>query len=366
MIIWFLIIVPIIFLTVLLYKYNKHITWWEVTLHISVSILLIFICKLFSEYKLTSDTEYLGGLVKNTEYYQSWNEYIYQTCTRTDSKGNVTTYDCSYVMTHPEYWTVELVDGRVFHVSEDLYTKIVNKFNNATFVDLYRAYHTRDGDKYVSVWNNDFSNYHFFVNENTYTNKVQATNSVFNYPNVSKDEILEYGLFEYPEVEEFDIPTILPVSSNNFEIEKRLKYINGKFGPEIQLRLWILLFKNKSKKSGQLQEFLWKGGNKNEFVICIGIDDKNNIKWNHIFSWTESQDLKIETRNFISVQDTLNLLELSNYIETEFPKKWKRKPFSDFNYLTVEPPLSALIIAFILQIIFNIIHGVWIVKNHYD
>lgn len=65
-----------------------------------------------------------------------------------------------------------------------------------------------------------------------------------------------------------------------------------------QVRVWVLLFNNLPRETGLLQEAYWVNGNKNELVICIGLNE-DKIMWSHIFSWTESQTIKIELRNFI-------------------------------------------------------------------
>ena len=364
MIIWFLMIIPLVSVIFLLLKYPKEVTLLEVISMFGIALVLICAAKIFGEKALIYDTEYWGNLVIEAEYYEEWNEYISQTCSTTDSKGNITTYDCSYVDFHPEEWIVKLDDGRKINITKKVYDDILAKFKQKKFVNLHRSYHSIDGDMYTSKWDGSKETYHFIATEHLYDNYVQASKSVFNFPNVPIEERSRYSLHRYPYIENFDVQTILGNWQNSKDLEKELKWLIGKYGNSKQIRLWILMFENKSIKSAQMQEWFWKGGNKNEFVICIG-HDKGSIQWVYPFSWTESQKMKIETRDYIMQSKHLDSLDLAPFLEQQIQKNWKRKEFKDFNYLTTEPPLSAIIIAFCLQIIYNILYGIWIVKNKY-
>lgn len=364
----------------LLYKFRKNLTWWEIVIQFGVAIILIVISKAITEKINITDTEYWGSSVVQAEYYEPWNEWITQTCTRevpcgTDSQGNTEycteIYDCSYCEEHSARWQVLVTDYsgnlKAIGISQELYQQIIKKFGNSKFVDLSRKYYTKDGDKYVSTWPETFETYHFIASEHTYDNKVQVAKSVFNFPEVTEEEIKQYGLFQYPEVDaNHDLPTILgpKVSGLNFA-EKKFKYLNGILGPKKLVRVWVLLFNNQPRQAGLLQEALWKKGNKNELVVCVSLDKRENIQWSYVFSWTEKEAVKIETRNFIDEQKKLNLPALADFLYQEIEAKWVRKKFADFNYLTVEPPLWAVLIAAFIQIIFNVGFGIWIVKNQY-
>lgn len=363
MIIWFLLAIPILSAGFLLWKYHKYVTWQEILGQLAIAFILVFLSKTFADKYMTDDVEYWGGIVEVANYYEPWNEYIHQTCTSTDSKGNVTTYDCSYVSYHSAYWTVDLVDGRTVQISQNLYNKLVDKFGNSSFVDLGRNYHTQDGDKYISKWGGDEINYHFIATKEIYENRVQASTSVFNFPEVSEEDIKRYNLYDYPDMVDNDIPTILGNYKDNVIVERKLKWLNGKYGPTKEIRLWILLFDNQPREAADMQEFLWKGGNKNEFVICIGRDKEGKVTWVNPFTWSERKTMEIEIRDLISEQKELDLISILPNLEEQIKTNWVRKEFSDFNYITVEPPLWAILTAFGIQLLFNIGYGFWAVMN---
>ena len=86
------------------------------------------------------------------------------------------------------------------------------------------------------------------------------------------------------------------------------------------------------------QQDYFENGNKNDFIITLGTDSKNNIMWCYPFSWSESEKLKIDIRDYF-----LDLGKLDDDFYKKIPDiakmiedQYVRKQFADFNYLTVE------------------------------
>jgi hypothetical protein len=385
MIIWLLLIIPILFIIVLIVKYHHKVTWWEYLIHLGVAILLIVIMKVIGEKSLTNDTEYWGDLVQRVEYYEPYKIWDHETCTRqvpcgTDSDGNIKycteTYDCSHMDSHPAHWEAITVSGWKLSISEEKYHELMKRFQaTSQFQDMHRErecgfgdYVVKDGDMYFGTWNGTPETHYAVSETHTYENKVQASHSIFNYQTITKEEGIEQGLFEYPKVQNHRIPTILggETVDSLFQAEEKFQFLNGDLGPKKELRVWILIFQDKPLSIATLQEAYWKGGNKNEFIVCIGINKSQEVQWCYPFSWTEVQKLKVNTRNFVIDQKKLNLVQLSDYLYGELSVKWVRKNFADFSYLTIDPPSWALWIAFIFQILFNIGFSIWSVRNEFE
>lgn len=388
MIIWMLLLVPIIDIVILFFAYRKKIAWWECLLQFGVAILLIVIAKYTIETSLTSDTEYWGDLVVQTEYYEEYTLWDNETCYRTetypcgtDSKGNTkyctrsVPYDCSHVDYYPRRWIAITASGWRLSISQDMYTRLVKKFKQTPafqMVDHKREcgfgdYIIKDGGMYYAKWPGTSETSHMVAETHQYENKVQCTNSLYNYPEVTPTEKSQYGLYDYPKVsDDYDLPTVLgTVIPDQAKAEQKLKFINGDLGPKKQVHVWVVLFRNKPIEAGEMQESYWKGSNKNEFVITIGLNNLNEVQWCHVFSFTEVQEIKITARNFIATQKKLNLVTFADFLYPELSQKWIRKQFVDFNYLTVEPPLWALIMVFIIQIVFNVLYSIWAARNSF-
>ncbi|MDR0283189.1 MAG: hypothetical protein LBI53_08145 [Candidatus Peribacteria bacterium] len=380
MIIWLLLIIPTITIIFLVYKFKHKITWWEALIHFGVAILLIWIMKIIGEKSLTHATEYWGDLVERVEYYEEYSIWDHETCTRTvtDSNGNTHTerYDCSHLDYHPPQWKAITASGWKFSISKEKYAELMKRFNaTPVFKDMHRErecgfgdYVVKDGNMYYGTWDKDPAKSYAVSRTKTYENKVQCSHSVFNFQKVTKEEAKENELFTYPKVKNWRVQTVFGGEKlNNLNlIEDKFHFLNGDLGPRKQVRVWILIFENKPLSIAKLQESYWVGGNKNEFIVCIGINDSLGVQWCYPFSWTEVHEIKINTRNFVIGQKKLDLIALSEYLYSELNEKWIRKNFKDFDYLVVEPPLWGLITAFILQIIFNIGFGMWAVRNEYE
>ena len=360
-------LIPVLTAIVLWFWFKHETVWWEFLVPFAASIIVITAFKLAAEWATTRDTEYWGGTLQKTEYYENWNEYIHRTCTGSCGEDCTYTYDCSYVDYHPAYWKITDSNGETIRISKKQYKKLVKKFGNNKFVDLHRSYYTNDGDKYVTTWDKSEEKLEPVVTVRSYENRVQVSSSVFNYPKVDEKDFERYELYEYPKIYTFyKQKAILGKGDKTQKIaERKIQILNSKLGAKKQVKVFVLIYNNKPVRAAELQESYWKGGNKNEFIVAIGIDDKMNVRWCKPFSWTEVAEIKIITRNFVEKQDKLNLSELSDLLYKEIDRKFIRKEFADFSYLSVEPTTGQTIAAFAITLIVNILCSLFVIKNRF-
>jgi len=375
--VWFAMAIPVLTALVLFVLFKHRTVWWEFFIPVGVSALLIFICKTCTETLQTLDKEYWGGWVTKAEYYEEWDERVpcrhpkYKAVTRTRSDGSTYTewvfdgyehlYDVDY---HSPYWQVSESNGYTLSVNSNRFDELAMKFGNKKKVDLGRSYHSIDGDKWVATWKGSDETLEPVVTIHSYENRVQASDSIFNFPEVNPEE---YGLFEYPRITDYyRCPSILGNSGPaHAEANRLLDIWNAKLGAMKQVRIWILVFVDKPYDTALKQEAYWKGGNKNEFIVAIGVDKQRAVKWCYAFSWTEVEQLKVEARNFVIQQKELDLVKVVEWLGPEIQKKFVRKQFADFSYITVEPPLWAVILIFLITIAVNVGVSAWIVYNEF-
>jgi len=372
MLIFTSLLVPIL-ISIILWVFFKHKTlWWEFLIPFGVALLIGIISKFTVEWLRTSDTEYWSGYIVKAEYYEPWNEYVHRTCTRTVSCGKNCTrtisYDCSYVQYHSEYWAMTDNNGIEFRISKSKYKHLVKRFGNESFINLNRNYHTQDGDKYITKWNNNDNDIVCVVTEHSYENRVQASDDIFNFPDIDTNDIKKYGLYDYPEVIDNSQVNLLGEINNWNIYNRKLEVLNAKLGKKKEVKVFILLFKNKDKESAFKQEAYWKGGNDNEFIICIGTDNENNVTWAHPISWTESMITKVNIRTYIeeSINKTLNLSDVIDKLYIEIDTNYKRKNFDDFSYIEIEPTTGQLIWTFVIVLIVNLAVSFWIIINEHE
>jgi len=369
MIIYLALLIPIITAIVLYVKFHHETVWWEFMIPITTSLIFIIIMKLGIETVQVSSNEYWGAIISKVEYYEPWNEYIHRTCTRSCGKDCTTTYDCSYVEHHGPKWNIVTNIGETISISKHEYNRLLKHFGNRTFVDMHRHYHTQDGDMYRTVWDGNQSKIVPTTSEYTYENRVKAADhSVFHYGEVLPDDKIRYGLFDYPPIyEAYKQQAILGDSSSvSLQADSLLRIYNGILGYKKEVKIFLLIYKNQPLDAGSYQEWLWCGGNMNEFIVTVGIDDDNKIKWCKVISWTPNEMLKTAVRSDIVAMDSLNTLVVADYIGKEVEKGFIRKDFHEFDYLTVDPPIWAVALTIVLTIMLNVGISYWIINNEFN
>jgi hypothetical protein len=372
---WFALLIPIFTALVLIGIFRKKIAWWEPILGMVVSALVIMIMKFSMQMFAYSDTEWWSAPIVRATYYEPWNEWIDQTCSREcccDSDGNNCSteyYDCSYVDWHREYWEIEDAIGHVKGISEQEFERLCKRFGNRTFVDMRRDYHTQDGDAYTTSWGGSDQNLEICVSQYTYENRVAATNTVFQFREVTDSLKNKLGLFDYvgPDRNHKQNSILSHVKlENEPNLQHNMNCLNARLGPAQQLKAWLLIWEGGTINTGIMQQHYWKGGNKNEMVITLGLDKEGRPIWCHPFSWTEKHDDEIWIRDWIMEQDsTLNVESLISTMRTELGD-FKRKEFKDFSYLEADLSSTQIIWVFVITLLLNIGIGFWIVSNEFD
>jgi hypothetical protein len=382
--IWLSLLIPVLAAVVMLKWFPRYLAWWEGAIPLAVCFLFIIIFKFTVEKIQVNDTEYHGALIVEARYYEYWETYVHKTCTRTVSCGkNCTTtvsYDCSYCDENPERWTVVNSLGDEFSVTKGYYDYLRNKWKaTPEFIELNRDIdHSgecgKDGDMYRVNWNDDPLTAEATTTSHWYENRVQAAHTAFDFADVTEEDKKTYKLFDYPEIDGFHQETVLGLDKvkwlKKWELNRMRqwsKYINGDLGPRKHARIYFLFFTNQSQLSASMQEAYWDGGNDNELVICIGLNNKDRkIEWVKPFSWSPVGRLIPDVREDIMSSTTFNVDNIAKSVYTNAKKEYKRKDFSEFSYITVEPPTWAKWVTFIITLIITVVLCWWAVTNQID
>lgn len=383
MLVYFSFVIPVV-IAILLFIFFKHkVAWWEIIIPMVVSVLLVLGAKAICIGSLTSDTEWWGGYVTDVRYYEPWDEEVPcrheipcshpKTCK--DDKGK--DYQCGYehsndgyyhaydVDYHDEYWVAMTTLGD-YGISEKRYDQLAKQFGTEKlFVDMNRDFHSIDGDQYRYDWGGEDETLEPVARAHNYENRPMASHSIYHYEELDTFDIKTYKPFEYPEVKnQFHQEVLLGYSDN--AASKRLQVLNSKLGESKQIRVFFLVFRDQSREAGHMQERYWQGGNKNELVVCVGLDQSNNVTWGHAFSWTEQTAVKIKIQHQIEELKQFDINKVIDIIDTEINEEWVRKPFKEFDYLTIEPTMTQVVWIMVLTLIVNVGIAVWIVKNEFE
>jgi len=291
-----------------------------------------------------SDIEYLGHYIVKVEYEEYWDEYIERTCTKTvhdgyDEDGNEITheeeYDCSYVDYHyPKYYYTR-EDGHVVIIDENQYNQIIRKLGTKpVFVDMHRDYYMRDGDKYVHTFDGNRNRMWTLTESHRYKNKVKGSKSVFNFSDVSKEDKEFYHLYDYPENFDYfkDENPLIGIKAYKATIDS-FRYLNAYYGGKYQFRCYVMVWKNAPLEISKMEQDYLIGGNKNELIVCISVDDNSKIQWVNAFSWEDTPYISVGVNHLYEPDEPLNLMKLNRYLLAAVPTDWKRKEFKDFEYI---------------------------------
>lgn len=377
MYIWLALVIPVVAIIFMYIFFKKKIAWWEASSIFLIILVFIAIMKYGTEVSQTNDVEYIQDYIVKVEHFDEWDEWVTQTCTRQccctrNSKGEETcgteTYDCSYRRYNPEYWQITTASGNVYNTSKEMYDRLMVQFKTTpSFVDMNRDFYTIDGDMQYFEWNRVVESVECIITSHTYENRIQASHSVLNFPTVDTSYIRFYQLKEYPQIYNYTASALLGYRNDN--IDRYINQSNALYASSKQVKVFYLVFKNQPLDAALKQEQYWKGGNKNEVNICIGIDNDNNIKWSYVFSWTKENDVKIKIRDYINEQKNIadsSFINIINYSNKEIVDKFERRHFKEFSYLTVEPTKSAVVWTYIISLILTIGMCVWAVMNEFD
>lgn len=366
-------------ITFIFYKRNpKEYKWFEFVLSVSITIALIFGAKFLVEKSAVTYTEYYGETIVSVYEEEPYNYWQVETCTRsypcgTDSKGNTQycteTYDCSHqVDVGPEWYCLTDL-GNTYSMSEKYHDELVilygtqktqiSKRKNHDYSDICVSssgtkFQGKRVGKYSYVyktnWNKSENTRKGVFTKHKYENRIKSSDlTLFNISIITDDEADSLGLYKYPsKIDIYNCPVFIGYDAS-IEMHDKYRRLNAKFGPSNQFRLWILVYKNKPQSIAHLQENYWVKGNKNELILCIGMNDNNEIQWSHAFSWATSNILTSEIKSKIldlyeytihtkNGQTLPFVLPLNNQLKKDISKLTK----IDTNYLPPILPLKEL------------------------
>ena len=358
-------IIPFITALFLLIVFNRKMVWWEYLVLILPSLLFTLITQLIMVSVNSSDTEYLGGYVNRITYYEPWDEMVRVRHTRTDSDGEEEVYYTWEREYHSERYTyVDNESNWEHYLSKKEYEIIKKRMGNkAVFRDMHRNYHRIDGDAYDIYWDKTIEHLYDITTPHSYTNKIKASQShtIFKYSDITKEDAKELGLYEYPDINLMNQNPIIGRYASDTD-KQRIKYINATYGKTHQFRVYMLFYEGKDIEISEQQKAYWQNGNKNEFVVCLGTQ-RDSVVWCNPFSWCDEPKLEAVARDYFIQNPKVDIDAYGKWLQTQIPTKWKRKEFSDFEYIHIGLSKGQYIALIIIMILLNIGISVWLISN---
>ena len=400
-ILWGGLAIPVLLIIVLLVFYRKETKWWELLIPAVITVFVIFVIQWIAVVSAIKDKEYWGHMAYTIAHEEP---FAYdaecskqvadgQTCTGSGKNRSCTTnyktvyYHCiknssrktyiindrkkTYRISYAKYKELDKRWGHNGHVSKVIMTK---DSGYTTRGDKYNR--PGHGNRHWVQWPKLWKTAEPMAIVHTYENRLQTQS---HWGRVDKQDIKDYDLIQYPlDVPGYEASSILSNGPTFPKADKYLRYLNGYLntdnGGYKKVRLWVLVFNDQPQMAAEYQRQLWKGGNKNEFTVMIGVKDKE-ILWTDVMTWSESDVLAINARDVVNLQmaegrsdysgkltdnDMLMFVKwLGLGVQTDYVKP----SFKQYDYIEVAPSIGAIITSYLIVLLVNIGVGVFVVKN---
>ena len=375
----FLYLIPLLTCGVL-YAISGAVCEWHVyALIVGVSMAFTGIIHWLMYRHRTSAKEYLGSFIYSIRHDDAWTEIQVYYESVSDGKGGYRRVKRIRHIRHPEKWQFYTSIGSSEHINRSSYDYIRQLWNTPCRHDSIYGSHIAGGVRRFQTYEysdllDNFSTDNPFENEtvfNTmiaitekhrYTNKLRNSNSIFRFEEITREEANALDLWDYPEIDKFDMSPILGVEVDN-NIDRHFRLLNAYYGALYEIRFFIIFFDSATQgiEIAEKQRAYWKGGNKNEFVICLGISN-DRVDWCHAFSWMDEPVLSVKIEDYFRTNPEIDLMKLHRWLRWHL-NDWKRKEFSDFNYVNVSLSPLQYWLAFFITCTINVASVFFILHN---
>lgn len=356
-------VIPIIACLLLHFEFEYDGSWTTYLWTIIFGEGTVGLLHWFFYHQHTSCTEYLGSMVRDINHEESWTELVEINETKTDGKGKTYTVTRIEERYHKDKYYLNTTRGSRIDINYIFYSHIKTLWGLPGHSLTWESKKIKGGIRFGTMYQiDDFNtverdnpkNWVPITEKHSYTNKIRASNSIFNFEKIDKTEASEIGLINYPSIYLYDAPCVL---SNDIPVhpyvDDLFRKFNARYAPEYQMRLYILLFDaDKGISVSEQQRIYWQGGNKNEFVVCIGLNSKEEVKWVRACSWADEQTKEVETAQWLMKHSKIEWDTFHDWLKWHLID-WNRKEFKDFDYINVTLPLWQNIAIIILSVIEN-------------
>ena len=307
--------------------------WWAYALITAAAEGLVYLVFWFK----TRSIEYLSGYVTRVEHHYAWVERSEHTEYKTDSKGKSYTVKRVEYVNHPPEYHWMLNTGKDFLISSDTFSRMCRRWGTGRYqISVYHPNCVRGGGGEACDWDGHEYHTETVTYTHRYRNPVKNSHSIFRGQRIGGEEAGELGLFDYPAVTgEQDVVLVSPglkytgdLGKANFE----LQHLNAFCGSLHEIHAFILLFPaEKGAGIALKQRDYWEGCNKNEFVVCLGMDG-DKVAWCHTLSWMDEPTLDVAVKDWFVHHKTPSMTQFVSWLRDNLGL-WRRKEFKDFRYL---------------------------------
>lgn len=336
-----LLLVPIAIGGLAFYFLKTTISWKEFLLQMGGSVLLIGCAFLIARCGSLLDTEHWNGRItkktKGDEHCCHSYRCNCQTCTTTDSKGNISTYTCNcqtcYMHSEDYWWKLKVSTGDTVSDSCESDDTDPKWWRNANVGDPATIPHS-------------YQNYLKADPESLFTHNTAHKEYLADVPADGIPEV--YGRYQAKKVIERGVK-----APKGWDHE--LREINADLGSKKQVDLLVYLTKVKDPDYAWAVEEKWLYGPKNALIVVLGVPDHKTISWVRVVTISRIEDLKVEVRDTLQGK-SLDDPNIMPFLRDVVKRKFHRTPMGEFEYLAsaAAPSGWALALLYFLAIITSV------------
>jgi len=187
----------------------------------------------------------------------------------------------------------------------------------------------------------------------TYRNYLKASKtSIYNekYKNSFKPEDMP----KYPN-NIFDYYKLDRLIDSDYTVDVKYHWqfmqMNGDFG-KYECNAILILTKNKPQEYAEAVSTFWGGGNKNDAILIINMNDLDEITWVQVYSLTENSLFQVSLRDDILLLKKFDIDKILDKFSSNIKNHYKRMEMKNFEYLkyNLSPSMLEIIILMILGI----------------
>lgn len=334
-------IMPLAVTAVLLAMRLDFDHWWLYLIMLTVAELILWMFR--NIFKKHTAKEFISAYVTAVHHEFPWVEKRERQERVQDSNGNSHTETRIEYIHHPDSWHWELNNGTCQAIDDELFDYWCDAFDTGVhFEHVYHHNCVRGGNGECCLWDGDPYNTQTVTYKRKYYNPIRYSHSIFKTEFISKKQAQTLGLYDYPDIDDCDQEVVLDrdglLADNVAEaVQKEFQLLNAFEGDDHEIHVFVLLFDATKHSLAVVEEQrnYWFNGNKNEFVVCLGVEG-NEVKWSNTFSWMdfETPTLGIATNQYFLEHTELDLLKFVGWLKANITL-WKRKEAKDFKYLGV-------------------------------
>lgn len=347
-------VIPILICLYYKIKFQKNVTWLEfLGSLIAVPIIVGLLVMAYIGFK-GHDSEIISGYIVGKKYIPEHQEMR----TRTVCTGSGKNQSCHtevYWVTIPDDWDIYTGHYKPTNFSKGPAAHGGEEYGDQEFgggIDCTREkyYSTQVGD--LAVWTRFFVN-PLKLSENTLFRRMNDKK----FPGLKAPEVYNYN--------DMNRITLLNGLSLNRDWHVEVNRINSEL-LNTNINIGLIFTKYDSDFLEYLQT-IWRGGNPNDFIITMCVDNDKKIWKCKIIAW-DNEYLKITVKDEIlnSVKNAEEIDKILTIVKKNVVKiGFKEKDLSKFNYMKVELPVSFLIVLYIMTIVATVAILEWERQNEF-